>query len=190
MELHESQPIRRQALRDQKGCFGRSANHNSRVEAGYSRPREGPKLRGARCGPRNRVVRCPRNGRRESRKSLHSVHCWRGGEAAGNGHDLTEPRGRGEDVNPADDDASSSRNRSILVDIENQYQLDIFMVSGKNTDGDRAIPRPHGAESDGQMRCICGSLLARLVEGGVELKCRRCKRSVVLPLEDGCRHPT
>jgi hypothetical protein len=32
------------------------------------------------------------------------------------------------------------------------------------------------------MRCDCGSLLARLVSGGVELKCRRCKRIVVVPL--------
>lgn len=32
------------------------------------------------------------------------------------------------------------------------------------------------------LRCHCGSLLARLVEGGVELKCRRCKRTFVVPL--------
>jgi hypothetical protein len=32
-------------------------------------------------------------------------------------------------------------------------------------------------------RCLCGSMLARLVPGGVELKCRRCKRQVVVPLE-------
>ena len=32
-------------------------------------------------------------------------------------------------------------------------------------------------------RCPCGSLLARLVPGGVEIKCRRCKRQVVVPLE-------
>ncbi len=31
-------------------------------------------------------------------------------------------------------------------------------------------------------RCGCGSLLARLRPGGVELKCRRCKRVVVLPV--------
>jgi phage FluMu protein Com len=31
-------------------------------------------------------------------------------------------------------------------------------------------------------RCACGSLLARLVAGGVELKCRRCKRTVIVPL--------
>ena len=36
-----------------------------------------------------------------------------------------------------------------------------------------------------ELRCDCGSLLARRVEGGVELKCRRCKRTVVLPLADG-----
>ena len=33
-----------------------------------------------------------------------------------------------------------------------------------------------------EMRCSCGNLLARLVANGVELKCRRCKRTVVLPL--------
>ena len=31
-------------------------------------------------------------------------------------------------------------------------------------------------------RCMCGSLLARWVEGGVELKCRRCKRTLRIPL--------
>jgi len=34
-------------------------------------------------------------------------------------------------------------------------------------------------------RCLCGSLLARLVAGGVELRCRRCKRTVVVPLSPG-----
>jgi len=33
----------------------------------------------------------------------------------------------------------------------------------------------------GACRCACGSLLARLAEAGVELKCRRCKRTVLLP---------
>jgi len=32
-------------------------------------------------------------------------------------------------------------------------------------------------------RCICGSILARLVSEGVELKCRRCKRQIIVPLE-------
>ena len=31
-------------------------------------------------------------------------------------------------------------------------------------------------------RCVCGSLVARLVDGGVELKCRRCKRIHVVAL--------
>jgi phage FluMu protein Com len=38
------------------------------------------------------------------------------------------------------------------------------------------------ADSTRDCRCGCGSLLARLRPGGVELKCRRCKRVVVLPL--------
>jgi hypothetical protein len=35
----------------------------------------------------------------------------------------------------------------------------------------------------GDCRCLCGSLLARVVEDGVELKCRRCKRTLLVPLE-------
>lgn len=33
------------------------------------------------------------------------------------------------------------------------------------------------------LRCLCGNLLARLTLGGVELKCRRCKRLMIIPLE-------
>ena len=35
----------------------------------------------------------------------------------------------------------------------------------------------------GDVRCGCGSLLARFVDGAVELKCRRCKRLWRLPVE-------
>jgi hypothetical protein len=34
-----------------------------------------------------------------------------------------------------------------------------------------------------EVRCGCGSLLARVVDGAVELKCRRCKRVWRLALE-------
>lgn len=34
------------------------------------------------------------------------------------------------------------------------------------------------------LRCACGSLLARWVPEGIELKCRRCKRAVVIPLQE------
>ncbi len=40
--------------------------------------------------------------------------------------------------------------------------------------------RCHG---DGELRCGCGSLLARVVEDAVELKCRRCKRTWTIPLQ-------
>jgi len=33
------------------------------------------------------------------------------------------------------------------------------------------------------VRCECGSLLARWTAAGLELKCRRCKRHVVVPLD-------
>jgi hypothetical protein len=35
-----------------------------------------------------------------------------------------------------------------------------------------------GSGEDAELRCACGSLLARYVEGKVELKCRRCKRTM------------
>jgi hypothetical protein len=55
-----------------------------------------------------------------------------------------------------------------------------------------AAPRPAAgvaalaaASCCAELRCGCGSLLARRVEAGVELKCRRCKRTLVLPLSEG-----
>jgi phage FluMu protein Com len=39
------------------------------------------------------------------------------------------------------------------------------------------------AQPDSDCRCLCGSLLARVVDGGVELKCRRCKRTLLVPFE-------
>jgi hypothetical protein len=36
--------------------------------------------------------------------------------------------------------------------------------------------------SERELRCACGSLMARVTAAGVELKCRRCKRVVLLPL--------
>lgn len=35
-----------------------------------------------------------------------------------------------------------------------------------------------------ELRCVCGALMARYVPGGVELKCRRCKRVVFVPVTD------
>jgi phage FluMu protein Com len=36
-----------------------------------------------------------------------------------------------------------------------------------------------------ELRCDCGSLLARLVAGELELKCRRCKRVLTLRVPEG-----
>ena len=35
----------------------------------------------------------------------------------------------------------------------------------------------------GALRCACGSLLARFVAGQIELKCRRCKRTVLIDID-------
>jgi phage FluMu protein Com len=36
--------------------------------------------------------------------------------------------------------------------------------------------------SGNECRCFCGSLLARRTPEGVELKCRRCKRTLLVPI--------
>ena len=47
------------------------------------------------------------------------------------------------------------------------------MVSAKSTD----ISTPPASET----RCECGQLIAKVVGGGLELKCKRCKRIVTIP---------
>ncbi|RJO66183.1 MAG: hypothetical protein C4523_13980 [Myxococcales bacterium] len=37
--------------------------------------------------------------------------------------------------------------------------------------------------AESEMRCDCGCLLACLKDGMIELKCRRCKRTVLLRVE-------
>ncbi|ALA57341.1 hypothetical protein [Nitrospira moscoviensis] len=39
-------------------------------------------------------------------------------------------------------------------------------------------PQVHCSE---EVRCHCGQLVARIVEGGLELKCKRCRRLLVIP---------
>jgi len=44
------------------------------------------------------------------------------------------------------------------------------------------------AELGSEARCECGQLVAKLLPDGVELKCKRCKRIVLIPfatMEDG-----
>ena len=48
----------------------------------------------------------------------------------------------------------------------------------------RCQPEESQPAAGDDCRCVCGSLVARLVEGAVELKCRRCKRTLRVPLTD------
>jgi phage FluMu protein Com len=41
---------------------------------------------------------------------------------------------------------------------------------------------PLRAQKASDCRCDCGALLARVVAGGVELKCRHCKRVQLVPV--------
>jgi hypothetical protein len=54
-------------------------------------------------------------------------------------------------------------------------------VSEETPHGERAEGHPAGDDC----RCLCGNLLARVVGDRVELKCRRCKRTLLIPLAAG-----
>lgn len=45
------------------------------------------------------------------------------------------------------------------------------------------------AEACTECRCACGSLLGRMTDEGLELKCRRCKRVVVIRLAGALQAP-
>ena len=45
-------------------------------------------------------------------------------------------------------------------------------------------PKDDAPGGERPFRCACGSLLARLVRDGLELKCRKCKRQIVVPLTE------
>jgi hypothetical protein len=47
------------------------------------------------------------------------------------------------------------------------------MVTAKTPASDRC--------QNGETRCECGQLIAKVVGGGLELKCKRCKRIVMIP---------
>jgi phage FluMu protein Com len=46
----------------------------------------------------------------------------------------------------------------------------------------RAPLRTPTPEPDAECRCDCGRLLARVVRGGIQLKCTRCKRVLLVPV--------
>ncbi|TKB92426.1 MAG: hypothetical protein E8D41_06335 [Nitrospira sp.] len=43
-----------------------------------------------------------------------------------------------------------------------------------------ASPSHHSAECN-ETRCECGQLIAKVGRQGLELKCKRCKRIIVIP---------
>lgn len=47
----------------------------------------------------------------------------------------------------------------------------------------RRAPARGEPASTSEIRCDCGSLLARWTDGGLEIKCRRCKRQVIVRVE-------
>jgi len=46
--------------------------------------------------------------------------------------------------------------------------------------GEAPHTRPSSESPDEDCRCHCGALLARVRNGEIELKCRRCRRTLLL----------
>jgi hypothetical protein len=63
-----------------------------------------------------------------------------------------------------------------------RYRLLKMRISRNLEEGDASAS--HACED---VRCGCGCLLARVVDGAVELKCRRCKHVWRLPVEGAPR---
>lgn len=63
----------------------------------------------------------------------------------------------------------------------------IITLNFNKTDKDRTSMQSTNASHES--RCLCGNLLARLRPDGVELKCRRCKRIVVIPWKESVTPP-
>jgi hypothetical protein len=68
-----------------------------------------------------------------------------------------------------------------LVESENQYQFGGSVRVQAHTHARVQLPTPEPEPNDDQLRCLCGALLARWVAAGLELKCRRCKRTTLIP---------
>jgi hypothetical protein len=47
-----------------------------------------------------------------------------------------------------------------------------------------AVTARSEAESTTERRCECGKLLAKVTQAGLELKCSRCRRVVVIPWQE------
>jgi phage FluMu protein Com len=74
---------------------------------------------------------------------------------------------------------------------------DTFEGSGVENDTHshfQCEPPAKPAAADDLLRCSCGALLARWVAAGLELKCRRCKRTTLIPYPKRAavtrRHPS
>jgi hypothetical protein len=63
----------------------------------------------------------------------------------------------------------------ILIIVLNFIYAEEFLAVVSTTS-----PSSHSADS-GETRCECGQLIAKVRGQGLELKCKRCKRIVVIP---------
>ena len=63
----------------------------------------------------------------------------------------------------------------LTIDIENHIHFHL-MINKENESVSRKFADEH------EIRCLCGNLVAKSVPGGIEIKCRRCKRFMVVPL--------
>ena len=78
------------------------------------------------------------------------------------------------------DEASGESYSVSPVESENHLQLRNGYVQ-VHAPAPMPAREPEPEPSDDLLRCLCGALLARWVAAGLELKCRRCKRTTLIP---------
>jgi hypothetical protein len=62
-------------------------------------------------------------------------------------------------------------------------------LTSKASPSSRQSTAAECSHGDGDIRCDCGSLIARWTDGAVEIKCRRCKRRLVVQVSAAGRGP-
>ena len=86
---------------------------------------------------------------------------------------------------PREDNTSCSGQSNLLLDFERMNRILIIVLNFILAQYDPIMistTATHNRSADSrETRCECGQLIAKVRGEGLELKCKRCKRIVVIP---------
>jgi len=72
----------------------------------------------------------------------------------------------------------------LNIKIQKPQPTNERMKSSRSQTSNSIMPGPSDIERrdrNTEARCECGQLMAKLLEDGIELKCKRCRRIVLIP---------